>query len=212
MKKVLAAALAATALACVGNNASVQLQAVCFPTDDCTFASTCDAQFIGLATLDVSLSSTYVAFVQVANQLQDNADAATGRTNTNDARIHEFRIEYDAPAGWMQDVTYRAGPYQVPAEGTAVIGLTPIPAAIGASLPPVVPDQAVGTDPLVTVIAKVRARGEYDNGSTFETGVFEMPIRICDGCLASRSFCSDGTPTAVCPSDGQSPFTQTDCQ
>ena len=73
----LAAALGATG--CADNMTSVQIAAICAPPDDaaiCTFASTCDAQFIGITAIDTVQTNTLWLIVQVNNQTTNNAEKA----------------------------------------------------------------------------------------------------------------------------------------
>lgn len=180
----------AGASGCVENRASVQLQAICVPTDDCTFADTCDAQYIGYPTLDVSTSPAGVLWllVQVGNQLPNNEDLDVGRTNTNDAHVDETYVEFEGARGGTASV---GSNYLVPAEGTAVIS---VQLDLSTAIVP-----AGGT---AEVLAHVRLRGYFDDGSRFESGDFPVLVRVCDGCVGTFG-------CAVCPpdSDGQLPAT-----
>jgi hypothetical protein len=212
MKKALAAVLAAATLSCADNNASVQFQAICAPPDDgCTFAETCDAQYIGLSQMDVGVTDRLWLTMQFANQLLNNADPDTGRANTNDAQIREFRIEYDAPVA-LPDASVRVGPFRVPASGNAVVSVFPIPAEIGALLRPAIPASVPAAPLFVTVVARVRALGIYDNQSSFETAEYEVPVQVCNGCLGTFAVCPDLSAAGLCPpNDGQLPVSQ-QCQ
>jgi hypothetical protein len=196
---LLLAALVAGAAGCQrDNDASVTTRAICMPTDDCTFADTCDAQYIGFPTLDVAVSDSMWIFLELANQLPNNADAALGRTNTNDAQITEAEIEYERVA--LPSVRVGSA-FLVPANGSAVISVEVIPdrldaaAALQAFAPTAEPRE---------MIANIRLHGEYPSGEDFETGEFPVAIRICTGCLGIQC---GGAPTCPPLSEGQLPLT-----
>jgi hypothetical protein len=199
LASVLALGAAVGANGCVDNRASIQIQAICVPTDDCTFAETCDAQYIGYPTLDVGASAADRMWLvlQVENQLLDNGDPGTGKTNTNDAHVDETEIEY---TGVALPTALVGSNYYVPAEGTAVISAEVIPdvlqagAALGAIAPTAEPRE---------IVATIRMRGYLDDGSRFETGGYPITIRVCTGCVGS--VCGGG-PTCPPDSDGQLPL------
>src|SRR6266496_3523076 len=98
MKTRLALLLPLLALAaCADNNASVRLAQICLPPDDpktCSFASTCDAEFIGQNTLDVDLTKYVWMAVQADNQRPDNKNLDVSRLNTSTAWGQEIEVEY----------------------------------------------------------------------------------------------------------------------
>lgn len=192
MKTRLAAlALASLALACADNGASIQPFAVCAPPDtECAFGGECDAHYIGPIVLDESVSMRLWLFIQVNNQLPNNADVTAGRVNTNDAYLTEYTVDYEGAAsgssmGRLQSI--------VPAGGSAVVSVY------------LQPPPATGQ-----VIAKLRFKGSYVDQSDFETAAFEIPVELCSGCVGALA-CPGGTaPTAVCPpADGQLPVALT---
>ncbi len=182
-------ALPLLALAFVGaagcaDNASVQVQAICSPTDDCTFSGTCDTQYIGYPTLDIGTSASDVLWLvlQVGNQLPNNADSDTWRVNTNDAHVDETVVEYQGALGGSKSV---GSNFLVPAGGSAVVSvkLDMTGAVVG------------------PVLATLRMRGYFDDGTRFETGEFPISITVCSGCVPACL-------TATCPpsSSGQAPL------
>lgn len=195
MKTRLAAlALALAGAACtVDDSASIQVQTICAPPEDgCTFSSTCAMQYIGIITMDTAVTDQLWLFLQVNNQLADDADPARGKLNTNDAYVEGYEVEYEglpAPAasGRLQSL--------VPAGGSAVISVLPIPPAVGAGI-------AVTGD----VVAKLRLKGKLGDESSFETARIEIPVRICSGCVGAPT-CGDGSAASLCPPNpGQLPL------
>ncbi len=195
----LAAALGAVAAAggCTADpRQSVQVQQICLPTTSCTFSSSCDAQYIGYPALDLagSPSKTLWLTVQVANQLQNNADLTVGKVNTNDAHIDETDVTYE---GALTGSESYGSVFVVPAASTAVVSVQLHMAG------------AVGGAGAATneVLANVRLKGSYDDGTRFETGPFPVTVKVCSsGCGATSA--SMGCTKGVCPpdSDGQLPL------
>src|SRR5512138_39252 len=161
---------------CANNRASVQVQAICFPTDDCSFQSECDAYFGG--TAGINGTGTLVLFLQVANQLPNNQNVSNGRLNTNDAHVTEIVIEYE---GAQNNTQYQGANSWVPAGGSTVVPLGLLITATGA------------------MVAHVRLNGHYDDGSSFETG--EFPIAVAAGASACPSSAC-ATAATTCPPGG----------
>ncbi len=185
----------AAASGCAENRASVQTQRICFPTKDCVFAATCDMQLIGTPALDLDVApnSTLTLFLQVANNLPNNSNVSIGRVNTNDAHIDETYIEYEGSMGGTKAV----GSNQlVPAAGTAVVAaeFNLTGAAAG------------------EVLAHLRFRGYYDDGTRFETGDFPVTIIVCGGgttagaCTMTPTSAGCDPTKLICPNAGQTPF------
>jgi hypothetical protein len=202
MKTRLALLLPLLALAgCrVDNNGSVYLAAICAPADEtCSFRAACDAQFIGMNAVDVATTNIHWLMVEVHNQLPDNAAEDTNRTNTNDAFVQEYEVEYEGVA-----LPTARGPVpgsaHVPANGTAVISVLPIDEVTGNALGTIVGVAGATLD----IVAKVRLKGVYGDTTKFETGLFEVPIRVCRGCIGAIA-CTAPEVAAYCPQAGQVP-------
>jgi hypothetical protein len=177
------------------NNVSIQVARLCAPPDDgCSFQSTCDAQYIGVNVLDLSVTDAFWSFIEVHNQIENNEDVSAGRPNTHDAHVEEYEVEYSVTGGTALPSVRRrieAGPTFIEAEGSAVVSVFPIPPEIAALLVP-------GSQ----VVARVRLHGFLDDQSDWETAEFPIPIETCSGCLGVP-VCA-GTLSA-CPQLGQSP-------
>jgi hypothetical protein len=180
-----AALLGAGATCCVDNRASISMQMLCYPNDTCEFSETCDVQLIGYPTIDVGSTGALVLFVQVANQVPNNEDTATGRVNSNDAHVDEIVAQFEGAVGG--EMVIGANAY-LPAGGTTVM-----------DLPLLMPATVASGE----AVARVRLRGYYDHGARFETGDFPITFFTCNGCLPLAA-CDPGV--AACPQDGQAPL------
>jgi hypothetical protein len=201
----LAVALAAAAGSCSVTAPTVAFSAICAPPDatSCTFSATCDAQYIGPVTMDVGVTNQLWLTVEVHNQAADNSDPKVGRPNTQDAYVQEIEVSY-AGAVAIPATSTRVQ-QTVPANGTAVISIFPIPASAGLTA------ASVGAGTSAVVVAKVKGKGIFGDGTSFETPVYEVPVTVCNGCVGSPG-CVDPTQsvTAICPPNpGQLPLSLT---
>jgi hypothetical protein len=186
--------LAAIALGgCADNAASIEFQGICVPKGDCSFSGKCDSYVVVNPTLDSAVTQHMTMFFQLKNQLADNASTDLQRLNTNDANVEEAAIEYSGNAGLSGKVAFGlAG--QVPAAGTAVVGVDVIPGfASGLNMTP--PAYPV----FLEAVAQVRLRGHYVDGSSFETAPFQVTIDVTTGAPQTR------TCAGACPQVGQYP-------
>jgi hypothetical protein len=206
MNTRLAAALSALAAGavlgangCAEAHPSVQIQQICAPTANCTFAATCDAQYIGWVTLDTTTSAkdNLWLVLQVANLTQNNAQSDAGRVNTHDAHVDEIAMEYVGVA--LPPTTIGAN-FDAPASGTAVVSAEVIPDALQAG--PALAALAPSAEPR-EIVVKTRFRGFFDDGTRFETNVFPITVRVCAGCVGT--VCGGG-PTCPPRSEGQLPL------
>jgi hypothetical protein len=195
---ILALPLVAVA-ACRDNHASVNVQAICAVPDSCKFsAGTCDAVFIGYPTIDVGITDSLMLFIQVGNQLPDITNLANGKVNTNDAHVDQTVVDFEGPA--LPQAVLQTN-MRIPTNGTTVIGVEVIPAIINptAALQAYAPAGLPARD----MVANLRLRGYYDDGTRFETGQFPIGVRVCQGAGCATLVCPAGK--LYCPAPGQSP-------
>jgi hypothetical protein len=191
-------------LACAKTNAPIEVVAICAPPDDpkvCTFSDECDAQYIGWTVIDLDETNYLWTMIQVNNQAANNGNTDIGRVNTADAWVQEARIEYRGAN--VADSRYPIlGTASVPADGSAVISVLAVSEAVGTEFATQVP--ALGT---LDVVGTLRLRGVYADTTEFETGDFEIPIRVCRGCVGALAGCADPTEVVfTCPPNpGQMP-------
>jgi hypothetical protein len=162
-------AVLAAALACADNRASIQIQAICYPTAACGAKGGCEKVLTGVPSLasDTTNGAALVLELQVENQLPQNGDSKLGRVNTNDAHIDEIAIEYDGAP--IAPVTIDTSSW-IPAATTAT-------ALVFIPVPPTSPD--------AYITARLRLRGYLDDSSRFETGEFPIAFAYCASCGAA---------------------------
>lgn len=209
MKTRLAALLTVLALtACkADNNASVRIDGMCAPPTSakpCTFAATCGAFYLGDVAIDASLTNRLWLAVQVSNLQPANGDAGTNRTNTNDASVREYEVEFP---GLGTVTAPLPGGGHVPAAGTAVLAIPVVNEAITAG-------GVFPTAGYTDFVTKVRLKGVFADTTSFTTGDFQVTVRGCNGggCGSQRLTCdaAAGEVLFTCPGDaGQLPIVMT---
>lgn len=204
------AALALAASACtVDNHASVQIVAICAPPEDasdCGTDGTCARSLASdrsvVYTIDSSgFTNSLQMFMQVNNQTLNNADAATGRANTNDFVIEDYVVAFGG-VGAIPSMTIPAGAFTVPAEGsnTPIVRLIPEAAMeyIITNLPPF-----TDGDPPTVATVDLRLRGRFVNGDRLETGVFRAAVEVRNAFFPGFACPAGEVVIAICPNDGQ---------
>jgi hypothetical protein len=187
-------ALAPIALAaCVETKVPIEMFGICaLPEPDaCSFEATCDGFYLGPNVIDISTAERLWLIVEVHNQLLSNEDPDLGRANTHNAYIQDVRMTF---SGLDLPATRHDIQQVVPADGTSVISIYPITEETVTAL------GAAGIVGVVDIIANVRLVGVLGDSSEFETEVYEIPVRVCDGCIPIDT-CPAGTFLGTCPPD-----------
>ncbi|MFY3742880.1 hypothetical protein ACOQFB_03145 [Anaeromyxobacter sp. Red801] len=194
--------LAAAALACtVDNNASIQVVAMCAPPE-----GTCGTEG-GCGTYLASQPFVYLQggtnhldmFVEMTNQLPNNADASSGRLNTNDAYLEKYRLSY-------RSAFFSYADYDYPASGILRAGSTSapvvrlIPETISA---PMSAAMATAGVTLGMVEVELKVTGHYASGDSFEVGGVTFPVDVHNDAFPGYT-CPNLTDTLyVCPNSAQ---------
>jgi hypothetical protein len=180
--------------ACADNMASIEVKHVCAPPETasaCSFSGTCDAVSLSPFFFDVGAGAPRMwMFVEVANQLTSNA--ADGNLNTNDAYLQEATVSYEGGGIELADANYRML-QMVEADTTQVVSVYPLPDTAATEL------SAFTITGIVDIVAKVRLKGAYVGGQSFETGEYEIPIRVCNNCLGTVGCPTAGDQLFACP-------------
>jgi hypothetical protein len=211
---------ASLATGCVDNDASVLIDAACFPPapedGQCVVSDSCELFLTGIPFVDLKTTgNSFVLPIQLQNQLADNANASSSSTNTHIAFVDELRFTYRAPgvaattdrdgdgdvdpddaipALLLEDVPAPMTSFSIDPGGTAVAWLELIAPGFGDTL---VPWDAR------RVTVEVSAAGHYNSGRSFETGPFQIIADMCRGCAPVVSPCALGELYFACPQPGQ---------
>jgi hypothetical protein len=197
--------------ACVEQKVPIFFFGICAPPEDavkCAFSETCDQLLIAprpsvVTQVQIGAAPAFtnqlVLPLQLNNQLVDNTDLEAGRTNTHDAIVESYELTFSGTitAG---KVTYPANGV-VPAEGTTVLIVPVIPTI---ALAEIQAGMAAATTTEVPVVVDVVAKGRLGDGSTFETGTYQVSVDVFDAVFTGYA-CQDPTEVVlgVCPNVGQ---------
>lgn len=207
LKPLASLALVAAFSGCADNHSTIEIFGICAPPADassCASDGTCSAllasprpfvylQYTSFA--GAAVDNELVMFMEFRNQRPRNEDRSSGRVNTADAKIEKYKYKFGGVA---------VPELESPATGTVPAG--------GSSTPvvPIIPGSAAllmqGLLPagLSLVTVELRAAGRYDDGSTFETGAYQVAVDVYNS-----TFPGYGCPklgdivSAVCPNPGQ---------
>jgi hypothetical protein len=203
---------ASLATGCVDNDASVLIDAACFPpapeNGQCIVSDSCELFLTGIPYVDLmTTGNSFVLPIQLQNQLADNANASASSTNAHIAFVDELRFTYRAaaqdtnadgvaevPALLLEDVPAPMTSFSIDPGGTAVAWMELIAPGVGNTL------VASGTR---RVTVEVSAAGHYNSGRSFETGPFQIIADMCRGCAPAVSPCALGELYLACPQPGQ---------
>lgn len=171
--------LAPVASGCVDNNSTLYIRQLQAPesSNSCVVSNSPDSLHWTEGFFDTSLAPSYAGTVLVGNQAQQRGDEKTGKVETSGIQLYEAEIEtFDYTGATLSSFTMPTSGFVEEAVGTTPsYGL----AAVTLIDPSVAP--AVGSGQ--TVISRVKIYGETLGGLEVETGWWDYPIYVCDGCL-----------------------------
>jgi hypothetical protein len=169
--------LAPALTGCVDNESSLFVEGVLsLPASDCVAQPDADAEFIPLGVLDRQFAHGYVAAVQVGNQLTQQGNREKLRTETSRLRLEGAKGSVFGTDGSEHPFEAIATGFVHPASGTEP--------GLAAMFVQLVNEQdlaSLGTEG--QIIVRFRVFGTTLGGQEIESGDFDYPIFMCDGCL-----------------------------
>lgn len=176
--------LALATAGCVDHMPNLFVTGVCgTPNDAVTCnapAGSCDTYRNGSLFIFTSytvgagpVTNEMIQVAQVENRAVPNANDDIGRVNGRDAIIESASLKFSSPGVAISALEVPSLFTRVPAAGSATIFLPIMPAATVAEIAAAIP-----ADATVDVGVEVRLKGHYADGSTFETGPFEVPVSV----------------------------------
>jgi hypothetical protein len=173
----LATSASGLATGCVDNESSLFIVgAFNLSATDCLAKPDSEAELLFAGTMDLAFTSTYDAALLLGNQLTEQGSREKLRTETSRMRIQGADVTLFRPDGSEVSFTTSASGFAHNADGT-----DPGYAAVSAQLVRD-GDMPAGTDQGIA-IARVRVFGETLGGQEVESGDFDFPINVCNGCL-----------------------------
>jgi hypothetical protein len=179
--------------ACADNESSLFIRAVQAQDEMCVFpAPGTDAVVLLAGALDVRVASTYSAGLILGNQIVRRGDEDKIRTETS--RIHLYAADVsilDSGQSVIQRADGADASFEVPVTGFVDPGSSSEP-GYGTAVALLIDSDTsaqlksqIGPRGRTDIIVSIIVRGRTLGGSEIESGEFQFPITVCDGCLLS---------------------------
>ncbi|MBX3211044.1 MAG: hypothetical protein KF850_03340 [Labilithrix sp.] len=200
---VLAAALTP---ACAENDQSIFVRSVLAPSLNrqngvCAYTSDVTQLMLSQGVLDIGITDSYVASLLVGNQLIARGTTQGVRAESNRARLDGAVVRVSDPTGaTLSEFTALGSAFVDPALNN-LPSYSPLFVTVidPASVQRVAEQVPVGQTRLL--VANIKVFGQTLGGVDIESGEFQYPIRVCNGCLVSFA---DGDATCALPLDDNS--------
>lgn len=175
---------------CAENDQTIFVRNAIAPPQDrqngCVYTDDPTQTFRPIGTLDVALAQEHRSVFLVGSQLIPRADAKSTRIESNRVHLNGAVVRVtDANGGQLNEFTTLSSAMVDPQNNNQP-SFTPlvITTLDGKSVSGLIPQVA---DPRrrVLVIANVKVFGRTLGGVDVETGEFQYPIEVCNGCLIS---------------------------
>jgi hypothetical protein len=171
--------LAASLSGCAENESSLFIEGVLsLPASDCVARPDAEAEMLTQGVLDVHFAQGYVAAVQVGNQLTQQGNREKLRTETS-------RLHLEGATGTVFDVNGGEHEFEAIATGFAhpAAGTEPGLAAMVVNLINGETMDALLAAGEGDIVVRFRVFGTTLGGKEVESGDYDFPIYLCDGCL-----------------------------
>lgn len=184
-------AVSAAAPACAENDQTIFIRGLLAPSvtrqaGSCSWTDDPTQPFLLAPQLDVGLTDSYFGVLLVANQLIARGDPNNNRAESNRVHVEGAVVSISTADGrFLREFTSYGTTFLDPQNNNtpafAPLGLTlfdkPAKDMIFAELP--------NREARKTVLITVKAFGTSTGGKEVESGDFQVPLDICNGCLVS---------------------------
>ena len=183
--------------ACATNDQTIFIRKALAPAQTrtngiCTYSNDPTQPALFQATLDLGVADNYFAVLLVGNQLIQRGDQLGNRAESNRIHINGATVRVTETDGRLiREFTSLATGFADPANNSVPeytsIGVTGIDAPTKDLLLPTLPNRQASR----TVLMNFKAFGVSLGGVDVESGEFQLPARICNGCLVDFSTGND---------------------
>jgi hypothetical protein len=185
--------------ACATNDQTIFIKGALAPattrtTSGCTYTNDPTQAGLPEALLDVGVADSYFATLLVGNQLISRSDPQNNRAESNRIHINGAIVRVTETDGTLiREFTSLATGFADPGSNNAaafgVVGVTGIDAPTKDILIKSLPTRKESR----TVLMIFKAFGVSLGGQDVESGEFQLPARVCNGCLVDFSTGNDDT-------------------
>jgi hypothetical protein len=196
-------ALAASAVmpACATNDQSIFIRSALAPSANrqisgCVYTPDPTQTVLLEAHADLGVTDSYQAVLLVGNQLTPRGDSLSNRAESNRVHINGAIVRVtEANGALIREFTSLAtGFADAASNGTPAytnIGVIALDAPTREILLPQLPNRIVSK----TILINIKAFGTTLGGKDVESGEFQLPMQVCNGCLVTFAGANDDTAT-----------------
>jgi hypothetical protein len=193
--------IGAAAPACVENDQSIFIRSVLAPSTNrqngtCVYTDDPAQPLLFEGTLDVGVTDSYRAIVLLGNQMIARGDPGNTRAEPNRVHLNGVVVRVSDPNGGLiaEFTSLATGFADFQSNNNpdyGVMGVVGIDAPTAATLRGQLP---LGQDAR-QVILNMKAFGKSLGGVDLESGEYQFPLRVCNGCLVTFAGANDPAQT-----------------
>lgn len=196
---VVGMAAAAAVPACATNDQTIFIRSALAPSinrqaSGCVYTNDPVQQSLFEAKADLGLTDSYTTVLLIGNQLIPRNDPLSNRAESNRVHINGAIVRVtEADGSAIREFTSLATGFADPAStGTpsyTTIGVTALDAPTRDLILPTLPNRVVSK----TILINIKAFGTTLGGKDVESGEYQLPMQVCNGCLVDFSTGTDET-------------------
>lgn len=189
--------LSAAIPACATNDQTIFVQGALAPPATrtngiCLYTSDPEQPQLFQARLDLGVTDSYVSVLLVGNQLISRGDPNNNRAESNRVRLNGAVVKVTEADGRLirEFTSYGMGfanPQVNNAADFATIGVVVLDAPTAAILRPQLANRAESK----TLLIQIKVFGQTLGGTDVESGEFQLPMQVCNGCLVNFAGAND---------------------
>lgn len=189
--------LSAAIPACATNDQTIFVQGVLAPpvtrtNGACLYTNDPEQAQLFQARMDVGVTDSYVSVMLVGNQLIARGDPNNNRAESNRVHVNGAVVKVTEPDGRVirEFTSYGLGfanPQTNNAADYTTIGVVVFDAPTADIIRPQLPNRAVSK----TLLIQIKVFGQTLGGTDVESGEFQLPMQVCNGCLVNFTGAND---------------------
>lgn len=203
---VVGMAASAAVPACAANDQTIFIRAALAPSANrqlsgCVYTPDPTATQLFEAKADLGVTDSYFAVLLVGNQLVPRGDSLSNRAESNRVHVNGAIVRVtEADGSLIREFTSLATGFADAASSSApsyaTVGIIALDAPTRDILLPSLPNRVVSK----TILINIKAFGTTLGGKDVESGEFQLPMQVCNGCLVDFSTGNEDTlPAAMQP-------------
>jgi len=198
---VVGSAAAAAVPACATNDQTIFIRSALAPSINrqqggCVYTADPTQAQLFEARADLGVTDSYFSILLVGNQMIPRSDSLDNRAESNRVHINGAIVRVtEADGTLIREFTSLATGFADPASTNTPsytsIGVVSLDAPTRDILLPSLPNRLVSK----TILINIKAFGTSLGGKDVESGEFQLPMQVCNGCLVNFDGATD--PTAM---------------